>query len=114
MVGGGLLVGLWLVAFGYVTPGGGFQGGVADNAPASVATANVLIITDAKRSPEVVLVASQFKGPVKFATRPDLSPGIDVVVGDSFRGMKRGAHSKLKVTKDVTICTKVKAGTAAG
>jgi multicomponent Na+:H+ antiporter subunit B len=28
MVGGGVLVGLWLVAFGYVTPGGGFQGGV--------------------------------------------------------------------------------------
>jgi multicomponent Na+:H+ antiporter subunit B len=27
-VGGGVLVGLWLVAFGYVTPGGGFQGGV--------------------------------------------------------------------------------------
>ncbi len=29
MVGGAVLVGLWLVAFGYVTPGGGFQGGVA-------------------------------------------------------------------------------------
>jgi len=28
MVGGGLLVGLWLIAFGYITPGGGFQGGV--------------------------------------------------------------------------------------
>jgi multicomponent Na+:H+ antiporter subunit B len=28
MIGGGLLVGLWLAAFGYVTPGGGFQGGV--------------------------------------------------------------------------------------
>jgi multicomponent Na+:H+ antiporter subunit B len=28
MVGGMLLVGLWLAAFGYVTPGGGFQGGV--------------------------------------------------------------------------------------
>jgi multicomponent Na+:H+ antiporter subunit B len=28
MLGGGLLVGLWLVAFGYVTPGGGFPGGV--------------------------------------------------------------------------------------
>jgi multicomponent Na+:H+ antiporter subunit B len=28
MVGGGLLVGFWLVAFGYITPGGGFQGGV--------------------------------------------------------------------------------------
>jgi multicomponent Na+:H+ antiporter subunit B len=27
-IGGGLLVGLWLAAFGYVTPGGGFQGGV--------------------------------------------------------------------------------------
>jgi len=29
MVGAAVLVGLWLVAFGYVTPGGGFQGGVA-------------------------------------------------------------------------------------
>jgi multicomponent Na+:H+ antiporter subunit B len=28
-VGAGALVALWLVAFGYVTPGGGFQGGVA-------------------------------------------------------------------------------------
>jgi multicomponent Na+:H+ antiporter subunit B len=28
-VGGAILTGLWLVAFGYVTPGGGFQGGVA-------------------------------------------------------------------------------------
>jgi multicomponent Na+:H+ antiporter subunit B len=28
LVGPVVLVGLWLVAFGYVTPGGGFQGGV--------------------------------------------------------------------------------------
>lgn len=28
-VGAAVLVGLWLVAFGFVTPGGGFQGGVA-------------------------------------------------------------------------------------
>ena len=28
MIGGALLIGLWLMAFGYVTPGGGFQGGV--------------------------------------------------------------------------------------
>ncbi len=28
-VGGAVLVGLWLVAYGFVTPGGGFQGGVA-------------------------------------------------------------------------------------
>ncbi len=28
MIGGGLLIGLWLMAFGYITPGGGFQGGV--------------------------------------------------------------------------------------
>ena len=27
-VGGAIVVGLWLVAFGFVTPGGGFQGGV--------------------------------------------------------------------------------------
>jgi multicomponent Na+:H+ antiporter subunit B len=29
MVGGGILISLWLIAFGFVTPGGGFQGGVA-------------------------------------------------------------------------------------
>jgi multicomponent Na+:H+ antiporter subunit B len=28
MIGGGLLVALWLQTFGYITPGGGFQGGV--------------------------------------------------------------------------------------
>ena len=28
-IGVGVLIGLWLVAFGFVTPGGGFQGGVA-------------------------------------------------------------------------------------
>jgi multicomponent Na+:H+ antiporter subunit B len=28
MIGAGLLIGLWLMAFGYITPGGGFQGGV--------------------------------------------------------------------------------------
>jgi multicomponent Na+:H+ antiporter subunit B len=28
LIGAGLLVGLWLVAFGYITPGGGFPGGV--------------------------------------------------------------------------------------
>jgi multicomponent Na+:H+ antiporter subunit B len=28
MIGVGLLTGLWLMAFGYITPGGGFQGGV--------------------------------------------------------------------------------------
>ncbi|MDX6487314.1 MAG: multicomponent Na+:H+ antiporter subunit [Gaiellaceae bacterium] len=28
-VGAAVLVGLWLIAFGFVTPGGGFQGGVA-------------------------------------------------------------------------------------
>jgi multicomponent Na+:H+ antiporter subunit B len=29
MVGAALLIGLWLISFGFVTPGGGFQGGVA-------------------------------------------------------------------------------------
>jgi multicomponent Na+:H+ antiporter subunit B len=28
LIGVGLLVGLWLIAFGYITPGGGFPGGV--------------------------------------------------------------------------------------
>jgi multicomponent Na+:H+ antiporter subunit B len=37
MVGAVVLVGLWLIAFGYVTPGGGFQGGV-------VVAAGILVV----------------------------------------------------------------------
>lgn len=36
MVSGGILIGLWLISFGFVTPGGGFQGGVAVAAGALV------------------------------------------------------------------------------
>jgi multicomponent Na+:H+ antiporter subunit B len=36
-IGGALVVGFWLIAFGFVTPGGGFQGGVV------VASAGVLL-----------------------------------------------------------------------
>jgi multicomponent Na+:H+ antiporter subunit B len=35
-VGAGVLVGLWLVAFGFITPGGGFQGGVVIAAGAAL------------------------------------------------------------------------------
>jgi hypothetical protein len=89
----------------------GFQTGVADNAPANVIATNVKILTEAKNAPQVQLVASQFRGKITYSAKGDVAPGIDVVVGDNFVGMKKGAKSQLRVQKNVSICTSVDIGT---
>lgn len=89
----------------------GFQTGVADNAPGNVVATNVTILTEAKRAPQVELVASQFRGKVKYSKRGLIGPGIDIVVGDNFVGMKKGAKSQLRVDKNISICTSVDIGT---
>lgn len=85
----------------------GFEPGVSDNAPTGFDAANVTIVTAAKDSPPVKLVAEQFKGTVKYVKGRDLAPGIDVIVGDNFIGTKPGAKKSLRVTRDVTTCTDV-------
>jgi multicomponent Na+:H+ antiporter subunit B len=57
MAGAGFLTGLWLVAFGYVTPGGGFQGGV-------VVAGAVLL----------VYAAASYRGWRKFSSEKILDP----------------------------------------
>lgn len=87
--------------------GRGFESGVSDNAPSNVEATNVTIVTAAKNSPPVMLVAQQFKGKVVFAKGKDLAPGIDVIVGDDFEGINQAAKKTLRVNRDVTTCTDV-------
>jgi hypothetical protein len=85
----------------------GFQSGVADNAPSTVDASNVTIVTTTKQAPEVQLVALQFKGQIEYTSGPALEPGIDVVVGDVFKGIDKGAKKMLRVKRDVSTCSSV-------
>jgi hypothetical protein len=90
----------------------GFKSGVFDNAPSGVSATNVTIITQGKMTPQVQLVAKQFKGKVDYARHTPIDTGIDVVVGDDFKGIDKKAKKALRLKKDVSTCTAV--GSAAG
>ena len=85
----------------------GFQPGVADNAPSTVDASNVTIVTTTKQAPEIKLVALQFKGLIEYTSGLPLDPGIDVVVGDGFKGIDRAAKKMLRVKRDVSTCSSV-------
>jgi len=89
----------------------GFEAGEADNAPSGPSVTNVTIIASDKKSPSVQLVASQFKGKVEITKARDIAPGIDILVGNEFRGVDNQAKKKLKVKEEVTTCAS--AGTTA-
>lgn len=86
----------------------GFTRGEADNAPGDVTAGNVTIVAKQRDDPTVRLVAMQFKGLVEFAAGPDLAPGVDVVVGDSFRSVDDKAQQALRLKRAVSTCTSVK------
>jgi LytR cell envelope-related transcriptional attenuator len=83
----------------------GFLRGVATNAPSGISATNVSILTRQARLPQVRLVARQFKGHVKFRKSRPLAAGIDVVVGDGFKGMKDHAAKSLRLSHVVRTCT---------
>jgi hypothetical protein len=85
----------------------GFKAGVAENAPTNLAVTNVTVLGD-RSSPEVRLVAQQFRGPVKVTKGPQLAAGIDVVVGENFRAVDDQAHTALRLQKAVSSCVAIK------
>ena len=88
----------------------GFKPGVFDNAPSQVSASNVTIITQGKLTPQVRLVAQQFKGEIRYSHGNPIDTGIDVVVGDQFKGIDAKAKKTLRLKRDVSTCTAV--GTA--
>jgi hypothetical protein len=90
----------------------GFKSGVFDNAPTRVTASNVTILTQGKVTPQVRLVATQFKGDVRYAKGAPIDTGIDVIVGDKFQGVDKDAKKTLRLKRDISTCTDVE--TAAG
>ena len=88
----------------------GFKRGVADNAPSDITTwgnASV-ILPGGQGQPQTRLVHNQFLGIVKYVDGPALAPGVDVVVGDNFRGVNPTAQAFVRVQRQVTACVETK------
>jgi LytR cell envelope-related transcriptional attenuator len=92
----------------------GFRRGAAENAPTGVNASNVTIITNTLNSPQVRLVAKQFRGDVRIVVGDAIRPGINVVVGDNFRGVDDGAKRRLVLQRRVKTCTTSGASTESG
>lgn len=84
----------------------GFGAGDSGNAKTKKVT-RVLVRSDAKNSPAAKLVAAQFgpDTPVVTPKKELAGPGINVVVGDDFDKLLKGAPKAVKVTEDTTICS---------
>jgi len=79
--------------------GRGFLAGTTDNAPDGTSVRFVRVLAPSKKDPAARLVAAQFgKGTYIQRSRDDLGPGVDVIVGDRFRGLAKDAPRRLRAT----------------
>jgi hypothetical protein len=85
--------------------GRGFIAGTADNAPEDQQVRFVRVLAPSSKDPAARLVAAQF-GPKTYieSTRVDLGPGVDVVLGDRFKGLVQGAPRRLRATAAGSGC----------
>ncbi len=88
----------------------GFKRGVADNAPSDITTwGNVtVVLPGGTGTPQARLVRNQFLGLVKYVDGPALAPGVDIVVGDNFRGVDPEARAFVRVNRRVETCVETK------
>lgn len=82
----------------------GFRRGEAGNAPAKVDLRFVQVWTTKKHDAAARLVAAQFgKHTLVRVVDRNLGPGVDVVLGNDFRGLEKAPRS-LTVSKKQTVC----------
>jgi hypothetical protein len=92
----------------------GFEPGEVGNAPDDVAVRRVQVRTDRRHDAEARLVALQFgKGTKVKVSKADLGPGVDVVVGNKFKGLERAKRS-IKVRRRQQVCAPADRGGNAG
>ena len=85
----------------------GFREGDVANAPADAEVRRVEIWTTDENDAQARLVALQFGKKVEVTVQDvDLGPGVDVVVGDGFRGLAKVRRS-LTVREPQEVCTPV-------
>jgi hypothetical protein len=87
----------------------GFEKGAVADATAGVR--KVAVWTSTPDDPAVTLVARQFKGTAKIVnTDSVLGEGINVIVGNHFKGLSKRAKTSIKVTEPAAVCTSTKTG----
>jgi len=83
----------------------GFIAGTAENAPEDQQVRFVRILAPTRSDPAARLVAVQFGDRTYIQrSREDLGPGVDVIVGDRFKGLVRGAPRRLRATAAGSGC----------
>jgi hypothetical protein len=85
----------------------GFKRGVADNLPGDIDATwgNVsIVLPGGEAVPQARLLRNQFLGVVKFVKGPAGGTSMSVVVGDSFRGVRDGSQTFVRVNRAVKTC----------
>ncbi len=85
--------------------GRGFLAGTTDNAPDGTAVRFVRVLAPSRKDPAAQLVAVQFgTGTYIQRSGDDLGPGVDVIVGDRYRGLAKDAPRRLRATAAGSGC----------
>ena len=83
----------------------GFRGGDAGNAPEDVDVRRALVWTTKPADPEARLVALALGRNTRVeVTETDLGPGVDVLVGNRFKGVDKSAVKRLRLARPVSTC----------
>jgi hypothetical protein len=86
----------------------GFVAGNAGNAPRSAKVRRVIVWTTEQGDQKARLVAKAFGRRTGIrVTKTDLGPGVDVLLGDKFKGMDRKAPKRIKLPRPVETCVPV-------
>ena len=88
--------------------GAGFRAGNAGNAPRSAKVRRAVVWTTKPDDPAAQLVAKAFGAGTKVrVTTTDLGPGIDVLIGDRFKGLAPKAPRRIKLATPIETCIPV-------
>jgi hypothetical protein len=86
----------------------GYRAGNAGNAPKSAEVRRAVVWTTQPNDPAAKLVARSLGPRVKIdVTETDLGPGIDVIVGNKFKGVDRKAPRRIRLADPVEKCVPV-------
>lgn len=86
----------------------GFRAGNAGNAPKNSKVRRAVVWTTKPNDPAATLVARAFgKRTLVKVTDTDLGPGVDVLVGDKFKGLAPKAPRRIKLAAPVETCVPV-------
>jgi hypothetical protein len=85
----------------------GFAAGDSGNAPGTAKVRRAIVWTTKADDYSAKLVALAFGPHTQVeVTKTDLGPGVDVLVGNNFRGLAKKAPTRIRLPKPVETCTR--------